>query len=798
MNLAPLELLRAAKWERATFTTYALSLSFFEAVILDALIRSGSSEALILADVEGVRGCLGELGARRVGKDYDVEPIAVSSGVFHPKVTVLASGPECHVLIGSGNLTFSGWGGSLEMVEHLHPSFAATAIADLAGFFESLSSSSRTRHRSTAACQVVADQLRNAVDGKPQSPELRVLHSLGRSIREQLVPLAEELGGATQLLAAAPYWDDGSALVDLCASLKIDRVLVHVHEHGTVASPGTRSWPTSRRLKAQPVRIEYFGDAGGRRLHAKALEIVCRKGRIVVSGSANCSEAALGSNHNVEVCVARMQRKHGRSWAVVPSVAPRAPVTTTPPESDASRMGVLRATLEADELTGDILTPAITGDVTVFYLGSAGPEMLGTAVVDSSGAFRIPVPQLEEQSWRGGRLVVRVTDRNSRSAEGFVSLAGFGDIMRRAGIMGRRLLAVIVGTETPSDVAAIMEWFYQNPERLTGRLATMPHGEPASADTDFDAMVAVSTLGSVGVQGTSLHSATNSSDNRWTRFMSVVLAAFREPRGPLAGAETKQDEDEAEDLGDEGATENADEKRDPDCARALENFERLLAILASTDSPLRNLLVALDLTPFIFNRLRPPPTDATRLLRQLCDATARPDIPPERHPGVIAANMALAAASASPHSYRLARERLLGLGADLSGPAPSPPERQDYVSVLPQTAQWLDVWIGLQDARTYTEQVSAYVHALRTGVPSHDYPDLAEAAPREWPILAKAIGAPSSPGILFAENASTTCPRCDLALPPMEAQKLETIGIASATSCCGRIVIRDHGLSANQ
>ncbi|MFD1104437.1 hypothetical protein [Sphingobium olei] len=48
----PLELISAAPWKRVAFTTYALSLSFFEAVLLDALLRSGGRNALILSDPE--------------------------------------------------------------------------------------------------------------------------------------------------------------------------------------------------------------------------------------------------------------------------------------------------------------------------------------------------------------------------------------------------------------------------------------------------------------------------------------------------------------------------------------------------------------------------------------------------------------------------------------------------------------------------------------------------------------------------------------------------------------------------
>jgi hypothetical protein len=53
VSLAPLHLVSAHSWQRVAFTTYALSLSFFEAVILDALVRGAGSQALILADVQG-------------------------------------------------------------------------------------------------------------------------------------------------------------------------------------------------------------------------------------------------------------------------------------------------------------------------------------------------------------------------------------------------------------------------------------------------------------------------------------------------------------------------------------------------------------------------------------------------------------------------------------------------------------------------------------------------------------------------------------------------------------------------
>jgi hypothetical protein len=42
VRLSPLEVLRAGKWHSALFTTYALSLSFFEGAVLPSLQRAGS------------------------------------------------------------------------------------------------------------------------------------------------------------------------------------------------------------------------------------------------------------------------------------------------------------------------------------------------------------------------------------------------------------------------------------------------------------------------------------------------------------------------------------------------------------------------------------------------------------------------------------------------------------------------------------------------------------------------------------------------------------------------------------
>jgi hypothetical protein len=87
--LSTLELIQSHKWTRLFFTTYALSLSFFEAVILERIVRQQIESCAIMADVFGVRTAMDEVGALGAGRTYHIEPVAVKNGCFHPKLLAL-------------------------------------------------------------------------------------------------------------------------------------------------------------------------------------------------------------------------------------------------------------------------------------------------------------------------------------------------------------------------------------------------------------------------------------------------------------------------------------------------------------------------------------------------------------------------------------------------------------------------------------------------------------------------------------------------------------------------------------
>jgi hypothetical protein len=790
---APLDLVSAHPWRRVAFTTYALSLSFFEAVLLDALVRGGGREALILADVEGVRMALGEQGARRVGKDYDVEPIAVHRGVFHPKMSVLTAEDECHLLVGSGNLTFGGWGGNFEVMEHLHPSFAADAIGDAADFFEYLALADHVRLGAANRCAAIAADLRASIQGKSLSGNIRLFHSLDGAISHKLAQVVEDLGGAVRLVVAAPFWDGGSAIDNLCTALGLREVFVHAHAGGSVEGNAGSNWPAHAATTVQTMRLDVMNEDKPRRLHAKVFEVMCKRGRVLFSGSANATGAALSSRRNVEACVARIHREPSVGWSFSPSDPPElrvAPVEE--PEENPEVSGVLRAILDGERILGQVLTPAMRGAVSVFQLTTEGAEELGEATVGPDATFSLGAPGLEVQSWKGSRLVLQVRSADGRRAEGFVSVAAFAEITRRAGALAPRLLAVLAGTETPADVAAIMSWFYEDPRRLAG---TMPmkigggsaeHAEKGSgrkiAVGELNSSYAVPVAASVGAETGGAAS--------WRRFMEHVFSAFRERRGPFGGTTAGrkgEDDDDFDEVSNSSPT-------DPSVPRSLEVFERLFEFLLSPENAPRHAITAFDLTQYVCERLQPDIGIAKAWLKRLVVVLAHVVVPSDRREDVAAAFMVLLAYDYEPSDARTARAWLLGLGFPVSGTAPTPERVQGFQSLLMPTIGFAEIWDQVQSVRTFSEQTRAYLSALKTGQASREYSDLPAAAPEEWDELEDAISSPDArKRILLLDKWSNACPRCSITLPSIEVSKLRTIGIATAKNCCRRILIYSGG-----
>jgi hypothetical protein len=789
--LHPLELVSAAPWRRVAFTTYALSLSFFEAVILDALVRGGAGNVTIFADPMGVRAGLSEQGARRAGREYEVEPVACMTGAFHPKIGLYLSDSDCHLTVGSGNLTFGGWGMNLECWEHLHPSFAADAFDDVADMLDLLTADDRVRTGAADALVSLAADMRVRTAGTPRLGNVRVLHSVGQSIGDDLASLADGLGGATALTVVSPFFDvGGAALARLCAALGVATVHVHVHPGEFVPGFAGTNWPAHSSVEVRPVRLNAPVIDDPRRMHSKVLEVVCRRGRLLMSGSANATVAGL-YNGNIEASVVRIQRDRIVGWSRTSCDPPPPDLRSAEAETgDAGATdGILRAELDGDVLRGTVLLPRMPGAAELLCVSTAGEMHLGKVTVDQRGNFEARAPGVEASIWSGDRLTLRL-EQGEKAAEGFVSLSTAAELMRRAGGAAARLLAMLAGTDTPEDVAAILAWFQEDPARLE-RSSSSTGGAMVPGPERSPTFVPLDVLRGGDIEHPeSTAEPPNRVGSGWERALSLVLSAFSQVRGPWPGmgGQSPSGGDDGDDETDEGDDERALRlaREAASLRKAAGALESLLEVMLAPIHEGRHARQAFWIAHYLADRNRPAIVVVQGWLRRaLLDLRV---IDPEEDAGIAAAALMLFAFEDAGRAPMRARRYFLGRGIDPAALKIDIEAIPGYVAALPGVYPTA-VAAEVKDARIAGEQVRSFIAACHGKEGRDGFPLL--MASREWSRLAIALNDPVRRDRLrIYDRMPAFCP-CGLKLPPAKLEELRGYGV---TSCCHLLLCTEGAL----
>jgi len=98
-------------------TTYTISVAFFESVVFPSLDRSKLRKCLLLCDRIGFQRATSEaIALRAATREYMVAAVPTASR-FHPKVWLLLGKERLALLVGSGNLTQSGFIDNVELFE---------------------------------------------------------------------------------------------------------------------------------------------------------------------------------------------------------------------------------------------------------------------------------------------------------------------------------------------------------------------------------------------------------------------------------------------------------------------------------------------------------------------------------------------------------------------------------------------------------------------------------------------------------------------------------------------------------
>lgn len=413
------EFLKAARWKHALFTTYALSLSYFESEVLRVLLQQGCDDIWLVCDAQGYRSSLLERRSMRVGQEYRIVPVGLTNGVFHPKCIHLISEDEQLLMVGSGNVTFGGHGRNAEVFEALVPNEHATAFSDFADFLEVLGSQPDIKIARREWIDDFAGRAALAAAGgadKSAQP-LRLIHPLDRTAIEQIGDVAATIGTCRKVKIISPYHDpDGKAVSALLEAVNSDSGVVAVTSEEPSPFPFSDAAGWSRPIVPQRPKLE-----GQRFVHAKWLQFDFDDESLVLSGSFNSTRKALGTTDNVELGVLRRVAVPEQliEWedCAVPDFQPAARMP-----SGLGQVEIVYASFDQHDpqkLTGQMISlHDVSGEWSYRIIQTDGTTYSGTVALKDNGTFMVVDPELELFAELPALQIV--LQRDDRDARGWV------------------------------------------------------------------------------------------------------------------------------------------------------------------------------------------------------------------------------------------------------------------------------------------------------------------------------------------------------------------------------------------
>ena len=303
-----LDVVKRGGYEASLITTFNATLPFYEEVVLRRLMAAGSRYNVVLMDAaQCAQAWASEASRPRLaGHAYTLVPMK-TAGAFHPKVCLLAGPKKASVLIGSHNLTLSGFGYNREIsnwieVGGTRDTEGVAALADTWGLIAQWVTQQHANLPGSIIDSVLA--LSNFVSPLTQKTkafgESGVLGQApgGPSLLDQVAERV--LGRVQRIVVMGAFFDAKCELLrelerrwsEAAVTVLIDPETVHLDAD----LKGLRSMFVSARDAWPESKISY--------LHAKAIYFETDAGDVLVSGSANPSRpawiASAGSG-NVEV-----------------------------------------------------------------------------------------------------------------------------------------------------------------------------------------------------------------------------------------------------------------------------------------------------------------------------------------------------------------------------------------------------------------------------------------------------------------------------------------------------------------
>ncbi|QPI75568.1 hypothetical protein [Sphingobium sp. Cam5-1] len=296
-------------------TTFAVEFAAFEEVMLPQLSAGGATNVVLVADQRMAAMALSDGSAlpEALGREYILFSPPVEAGVFHPKIIVQVGRDGGRCIVSSANVTGAGLGGNVEVAVEVEcgvePSAERAIVQSAWRYVSALVPADSGAPRE--AIDWARDRAR-WLEEPSIDAALSVLED-GTAMAFVAAPgdggigarFADLVGGEAveRLIVVSPYWDE-----DLTALGSLEQAL-HPARTSLLLDVKRHEFPASASMPGHREIIDISQWRPSRFTHAKLLIAITAGHEHVLSGSANCTVAALGagaiSGVNREACIYR-------------------------------------------------------------------------------------------------------------------------------------------------------------------------------------------------------------------------------------------------------------------------------------------------------------------------------------------------------------------------------------------------------------------------------------------------------------------------------------------------------------
>lgn len=280
--------------------SHNIDFMFLQTVVVSSLRKAGNPRLLVFGDAK----CVQESFERQqpfldgLGVRYRVIPIEMSSGYrFHPKIVLACGEDSAKLIIGSGNLTFGGWGENGEIWSEFSSEDSNSGNLNLVReLVNNLVRGHQAEWHIQDFLEEGFDENRPWVDKLSKNSNLVIRYKSSESLL-QMMQKKVALEKYEELHIFSPFYDkEGQAIFEIQKLFEVPKVKVNIPQSKSNVSKNLlNSLILKKEVSSSKFLTGEVDDLKTKFVHAKIYAFINRDYVDLFIGSANCSLAALSS-----------------------------------------------------------------------------------------------------------------------------------------------------------------------------------------------------------------------------------------------------------------------------------------------------------------------------------------------------------------------------------------------------------------------------------------------------------------------------------------------------------------------